>query len=174
MKAVTVILILLLLTSPLGYVNVVQSTILPSSIVMPQPDGNEWRELLDNDKLVYIAGYIRGYQDASGDVWDEMKERYPEYLGMTESLWEAMVTSYDTLSLFPLGKEFKYEMYKDGLDAFYEDYANRIIFFCYAIRIVAARIRGIPQYEIIRATEEARTHSIEGLAKWKKTKKGQK
>jgi hypothetical protein len=92
-------------------------------------NGNWWRTLEPSNKLMYVIGYMDG--DCAGEMRALMQVQptQAQREHITKCVWPDAVT---------------FGQVKDGLDHFYRDYRNRLIFADDALTIVKKEVEGQP------------------------------
>ena len=116
-------------------------------------DGSFWAELPENQKLTYVVGFMDGAEAVheKDDLIDfyalalqtEKKTEGAYMLAQfVQSEAHARLASIQVLNSIKVGQ------YKDGLNAFYSDYRNRLIHISHAFFLVAESAKGTPADEI--------------------------
>lgn len=112
-----------------------------SYLVLPGVDGYFWRKTPKVERLGYIMGYARGFEEGTVVAWFAAT-------GDTQLPFDVLLPGID------------YEELTEAVDEFYSDYANRGIYLTFALPIIICRIGGyIPDEEAKKKIQKARRTS---------------
>ena len=112
-----------------------------SYLVLPGVDGYFWRKTPKVERLGYIMGYARGFEEGTVAAWIAAT-------GDTQLPFDVLLPGID------------YEELTEAVDEFYSDYANRGIYLSLALPIAISRIGGyISDKEAEEKIQEARRRS---------------
>jgi len=119
-------------------------------------DGNAWLLYSESEKYIFFNGFKIG----AARVW-ELLDDYKNFLNEDDEYQRknpntiAEIEGLGKVILLDLSINDP-EQLIDGIDSFYEDYANKHIFIHHALLIVQRRIRGTPEDKIKELIQEYR------------------
>ena len=119
----------------------------------PRRDGNWWRTIDYNLKLVYMSGFFDGIQlgfrFSFWPLYDEKEHSKPE------SVSSQIAKGYEEYYSKYLS-DVRTDQIADGLDKFYEDFRNRKIWIWDGVWLVLKQIAGTPSKEMEKIIENFR------------------
>lgn len=110
-----------------------------------------WEELSEESKIIYIIAYVDGFTTHV-------------YLMQGQGVFDDESVKYFT-DKFVYKDASELRQIVDGLNKFYDDYANQKILVSIAYAIVVLRIRGTPEDEVQKHIENMRRVSDRILSK---------